>query len=261
MIPVLGALIRWVINAITHVINIIISLGDAILGLIGIRPEKKLRVCTVILRDEEGRPLGTVTDAVTLLQLAANIYKRDANVRIVPVRAFYYSTGFGDAETVDTSWVINDDANSGATLLDRPCGIGGAGADWTVAGTLFQAKSSTLCFYGNWRRVTGYGAPVACFLIREVIGTSVGCALWITDYVTIEGNVVSPPSSSLRTLAHEVGHACNLGHTCVDEDNRNLMATQDECDPGSETPPDRINPRISNWQVIKVRASKHVTYF
>jgi hypothetical protein len=261
MIPIIGALVRWVVNFVTHIVNLIASLGDALLGLLGIRPEKLLRVCTVILRDENGTPVGSVGDAVTLLQLAANVYKRDANVRIVPLRAFKYSSGFSGAENVDASWVTTDSGNSDATLLDVPCGGGGAGSDWLLTGSGFQAKASTLCFYGSWRRVVGYGAPVSCFIIRNVEGTDIGCALWITDYATIEGSVLTPPPGSPRTLGHEVGHACNLWHTCVDDDNRNIMATQGACDPSSMTPPNRVDPRISDSQAILVRMSKHVTYF
>jgi hypothetical protein len=258
MIPILGTLIRWIINIVTHIISIVFSLGDAFLGLIGIRPEKLLRVCTIILRDENGNPVGTVADAVTLLQLAANVYKRDANVRVIPSRAFKYSSGFAGAETVDESWVTTDDGNSDSTLLDVPCD---AGSDWLLTGSGFQAKSSTMCFFQSWRNLVGYGGPVSCFLIRDVVGSSIGCALWITDYATIEGSVIQPPPGSPRTLGHEVGHACNLWHTCVDDDNRNIMATQDACDPDSGTPPDRVNPRMSDGQAILVRMSKHVTYF
>lgn len=46
-IPVLGTLLRWIMNAATHVAFIVASLIDAGLGLIGIRPEKKIRVCTI----------------------------------------------------------------------------------------------------------------------------------------------------------------------------------------------------------------------
>lgn len=258
-IPILGTLIRWVLNFVTHVINIIVSLGDALLGLIGIRPEKKLRVCTVILRDERGQPVATEEFAVQMLQLAADVYKRDANVRLLPLHAFKYTTGFLGAETVDASWVTVDGGNSDGTLLDVPCNEGGAAADWLGTGSGFQFKSSTLCFFGAWRRVLGYGAPVSCFIIRSVPG-ALGCALWITDYATIVGEPFVPPTSP-RTLAHEVGHACNLAHTCVDDDNRNLMATRGDCEPDSPTEPDRANPRMGNFQVILVRASKHVTYF
>lgn len=258
-IPVVGPLLRWALNLITHVVSIIFGLVDAGLGLIGIRPEKLLRVCTVILKDEKGNPVATVDFAKAQLQVAVDLYKRDANVRIVPLGPFKYSTGFADAETVDDSWVIVDGSNSDGTLLDVPCNEGGAAADWLGTGSGFQFKSSTLCFYGSWRRVLGYGAPISCFVIRST-PDAIGCALWITDYATIVGENSVPPSSP-RTLGHELGHACNLPHTCVDEDNRNLMATTKACNPESSTPWDAVNPRMSNLQVIAVRLSKHVTYF
>jgi len=259
-IPILGTLIRWILNGITHIFYIVIGLIDAGLGLIGIRPEKKLRLCTVILRDGRNNPVATVEYAKALLQLAVDVYKRDANVRILPLRAFKYSTGFAGAETVDDSWVNIDSGSSGNDLLDAPCGAAGAGADWLTVGANFELLSMTHCFFGSWRRVFGYGAPVTCFIIRSIPGAA-GCSLVITDYVTIQGGLVVPPSSP-RTLGHEVGHSCNLLlHSCVDDDNRNLMATQDECDPDSLTLPDRVNPRMSNLQVIAVRLSKHVTYF
>jgi hypothetical protein len=213
----------------------------------------------VILRDDRGQT-ATVNDALRLLQLAVDVYKRDANVRIVPSQPFKYTTGFTGGDTVDASWVVEDGAESDATILHVPCGAGGVGAEWLVGGSIYQWKASTLCFFGNWRRVLGYGSPVTCFFVRDVVG-ALGCALWITDYVTVEGTVLAPPSSSPRTLGHEVGHACNLWHTCVDDDNSNLMATQEACDPDSTVVPNRLSPRMSNSQVLLVRMSKHVTYF
>ncbi|MEZ5331985.1 MAG: hypothetical protein R2991_07990 [Thermoanaerobaculia bacterium] len=258
-IPVVGALVRWVLNGVTAVVGIIASVGDILLGNMGIRPEKKLRVCTVILRDENGVPAASVPFAVAMLQLAVDVYKRDANVRIVPLAPFQYDSGFAAAETVDESWVQTDGANSDGTLLDVPCNAGGAGADWLPTGSGFQLKASTHCFFGAWRRVVGYGAPVTCFFIRSIPG-ALGCALWITDYATIVGGSGLPPASP-RALGHETGHACNLWHLCVDDDNRNLMATGGACDPASATAADRADPRMADWQVLLVRASKHVTYF
>jgi hypothetical protein len=259
MIPILGTLIRWVLNFVTFLIWTFVSIVDAILGFIGIRPEKLLRVCTVILSDEKGNPVASTDYAVALLQLAANVYKRDANVRIVPLAPFHYSSGFGDAETVSSDWVKTESGSSDADVLDIPCGADGAGADWGLVGSKLQFKSSTHCFFGAWRRVLGYGAPVTCFIIRSIPGQS-GCCLWITDFATMQGGFTLPPFNP-RVLGHESGHACNLGHTCVDDDVRNMMGTGDECDPDSTTTPNYADPRMNNWQVIRVRASKHVTYF
>lgn len=255
MIPVLGTLIRWIINGVTLIINVILSLGDILLGLIGIRPEKKLRICTVILNDENGNAIATVAEVIPMLQLAADVYKRDANVRLIPSRAFKYDTGFADADIVDASWVTNDGSNSDMDTLDAPCN---AGSDWLLGGTKFQLKSSTLCFFGSWRRVLGYGAPITCFIIREVPGDSIGCSLFITDYVTVDRVAVN---ISPRTIGHEAGHSCMLWHTCVDDNVTNIMATTGACNPASGTEPDRVNPMMEDWQVLLVRASKHVSYF
>jgi hypothetical protein len=262
-IPVLGTLIRWAINFVTHVINIVAGIVDAVLGFVGIRPEKLLRVCTIILKDENGSETASLHFARTVLQLAADVYKRDANIRIIPSRPFKYSSGFADAETVDDSWVIVDYNNSDTKVLDVPCESGSAGADWLLPGSIFQRKSSSLCFFGSWRRVLGYGAPVTCFIIRSIPGGYLGCSTWITDYVTIDGENIIPPNplTSPSVLAHELGHSCNLMHICVDEDLRNMMGTQTDCNPTSMTLPDTANPRMNNWQALLARASKHVTYF
>jgi hypothetical protein len=259
MIPVVGTLVRWIINFIVFLIGSILSIGDFIAGLIGIRPEKLLRVCTVILRDEEGNSIAATPDVVAALQLACDVYKRDANVRIIPLQWFKYSTGFLGSETVDENWIKADDSSSDSDLLDQSCN---AGEEWWLSGTKFQAKVTGCCFYGAWRRVTGYGAPVAVFIVRSVPGSG-GCCLWITDYATVDARTVDPTNAfySPRTIGHETGHGCNLWHDCVDDDVRNLMAVGTACSPSSSTLPDRINPRMSNWQVLLVRASKHVTYF
>lgn len=256
-IPFVGPIIRWIINFVTTVIIVLGSLFDAFLGLIGIRPEKILRVCTVVLRDADGNAVATTDVAKSLLQLACNIYKRDCNVRIVPSRPFKYSTGFADAENVTDDWVIIDGANSDATLLDVPCGSANSALGTPSSG--FQLKTSFLCFFGAWRRVLGYGAPVSCFIIRDVTD-AFGCQVTFTDYATIDGSLILPHPSP-RTLGHEVGHACMLGHRCVDNDNANMMATQTDCSPTSATLPDRVNPTIDNDQALIIRASKHVTYF
>lgn len=254
-IPILGTLIRWVVNFVTWLVWTIVAIPDFVLGLIGIRPEKKLRVCTVILRDEKGTPTASVDYAVALLQLAADLYKRDANVRIVPHGPFQYDSGFAGAERVGSEWVQTATGNADADLLDPPCGAGG---EWGLAGSKFQLLMSANCFFGSWRRLTGYGGPVACLIVRDV-PDAWGCALWITDYATIDGGQLPPGNQ--RVLGHEVGHACNLWHFCVDDDVRNLMGAQTACDPDSTAQPDYFDPRMTNAQVLLVRASKHVTYF
>ncbi len=257
-IPGIGPIIKWIINVIGLAINFIANLGDVILGIIGIRPEKKLRVCTIIMRDENGVPTASVENVVRALQLAADVYKRDANIRIVPLKPFYYTTGFKGAETVDASWITIDGANSDAEILDTECG-----GTWIlgIAGSRLHLKMSTLCFYGSWRRVLSIGAPVTVFIDR-VAPNAVGCSIFGTGFVTVNGRttVIGDAQQSLRTIGHETGHACLLMHTCVDNEINNMMATSDACDPDSLTGPDRSNPVMQDWQALVVRASRNVSY-
>jgi hypothetical protein len=256
-IPVLGGLIRWVLNAVTHVLHIVLSIPDALFGLIGIRPEKKLRVAAVILSDETG-PVVSNAAAREFLQLACDVYKRDANVRVVPLLPFQYDSGFTGRREVTDDWiqVVTDPPD--ADILDLPCGFPGAGKELWLAGSKLQLLVSTRAVFGAWRRVLGYGAPVTLFFVRTTPGDAVGCNIWVTDYATVSAQAVG---SSPRTAAHELGHACNLWHVCVDTQVNNLMATQGSCDPESTTEPDRVNPALAWWQVLLVRLSKHVTYF
>jgi hypothetical protein len=265
-IPVLGTFIRWARNIGTWLAWSILSLADFVFGWAGIRPEKKLRVCTVILSDGDGK-VADPAYAVALLQYAADLYKRDANVRIIPSRPFKYVTGFQGPETVDQTWVQVDASVSDTDLLKPGCNAAGVGGEWWLGGSKFQLKMSSFCFFGAWRRTSGYGAPVTCFIVRAVQGFG-GCALWITDFAAI--NAGSVPPLRLNVLAHEVGHASNLWHVCVDDDRTNLMASPAGC-PTVDTPagpvssatqrPDFVNSHMEEWQVMLVRASKHVTYF
>ena len=254
MIPILGTLVRWIINFVTTIVGWVMSLGDLVLGLLGIRPEKKLRVCTVILRDEAGAPVATTAYAVDLLQVAADVFKRDANVRLVPLAPFQYDSGFAAAETVTADWVQIEGGNSDGDTLDAACNAGG---EWLLGGSKFQLKMSTHCFFGAWRRITGYGAPVACFVIRSIPG-AFGCSLWITDYITVINQVATPRGGLInrRVLAHEAGHACSLWHVDAATNPTNLMGV-----PWSGAVPDLTQSRLDDWQALLVRASKHVSYF
>ena len=261
-IPVLGAAIRWFVNTLTSVFWTYNGLVDTALGVVGIRPEKIIRICTVILSDEEGNPVASVDNVVSMLQLAANVYKRDANVRLVPLRPLHFATGFGGAETVNGSWVLTDSSRSKSNILDAPCSAAG---EWLLEGSILQLKNSTLCLFGAWRRVLGYGAPITCFVVRSMpaasgISAAGGCSLVLTDYVGVVGDFELPPRGP-SNIGHEVGHTCLLWHTCVDDNVRNIMAARAACTPTSGLTPDRVDPVLADWQAIIVRSSKHATYF
>jgi hypothetical protein len=261
-IPFLGRFIKWLWNLITTIFWTLIGLGDIILGFLGIRPEKKLRICTIILRDEKGTPVASKAYVVELLQRAVKILRDEANVRLVRLAPFEYDSGFADDETVDESWVQFAGGNSGSDVLDVSCGISGFGADLGVAGTKLDFLASKQCFFGAARRVIGYGGPITCFVIRSLPQDgdqcgSYGCGLWITDYVTVRNQpcATDGPTMNRRVAAHELGHSGNLWHLSAASNLKNLMGVPWD---GSD-PPVQID--LYGWQAVLFRASKHVTYF
>jgi hypothetical protein len=268
-IPIIGRFLEQIWNAITSVFWAIVSVIDAGLGLIGIRPEKKLRVVAFILQDETGTPVVPTAFAVDQLQAAVELYRREANVRIVNHKPFAYTSAFASPPTPDDSWVTivpsNADSNE---LLDLPCGADGVAHDLGIDGARMSALLETGALFGRFRRLIGYGGPVACIFVRSIAGGTegastfspdpgdLGCCLWLTDYVTIRRQ--GPPTDTAiahRVLAHELGHACNLWHS---GSGTNLM----------RVPPDlsaagiaTTQSSLSTFQVVWLRASKHVTYF
>lgn len=261
-IPGFGAALRWALNFITFLVGSMLAVGDLILGAVGIRPEKTLRICPVILRDENGEQTAAVEDVVGVLQLAADVFKRDANIRLIPSRPFNYSTGFEGAPRVDESWIHIDSVSSPTAVLDAGDSVANEFGD---VGSILQLKMINLCFFGAWRRITGLGAPITVFFIRNTLPNKAGRSLWITDYVFVDGDttqiLASGRPSNARTAAHEIAHSCSLWHECIDNDPTNLMGVRGSCNPIGTTPADTDNPILYDWQALLMRGSKHVSYF
>lgn len=188
---------------------------------VGIQPFKQLRLRVVILRDEEGTPLCTLEDIDASWHEAQRIFSEQAHVRLVPAAPL----------TV----IVPQPAPTAA--LNVHCDDGAWQEDMDIAGDYFRrncARSS-----GKW---TGYGAPVTVFIVRDISNKG-GCSLGpLTDYVTLEAGMLA--RARHRLLAHEVAHACGLWHA---SDKQNLMYPKG---PGD---------RLSRWQAVLLRNSRHVT--
>jgi hypothetical protein len=254
-LPIIGAIIRWLLNFLTAIIWFLIGLPDLILGLLGIRPEKLLRVCPVILTDERGKPVGNLKHAIDQLQIAANLMKRECNVRLVPLKPFQYATGLNGAPTVTADWIkVIDRGSHDSDVLDPDCDLSGFGADLGVAGSKFNLLMMVHCFYGAWRRLLGYGAPVSVFFVRsQQGGAAEGCGMWIVDFITVVGHVMPVSEDFRRVTVHEMGHATNLLHVDGTGDNVMIM-------PRPSTT-NVMDFRFYTWQILLIRASKHVSYF
>jgi hypothetical protein len=243
-IPYAGRALRWGWGVVTTAVWGAVGVVDALVGLAGILPEKKLRVSTLVLRDEEGKPVAAVDDVVRELQEAADIFREQANVRLIPSRPFQFATAFSPAPRVTEQWVTVDRSPSPPSILEIVCDDRSFRADLTPKGARVELVSSLRCFYGNFRRLIGYGAPVVVLLVRSVTEppgvTRRGCSLGpLTDYVSVEGE-------KPRCIAHELGHACNLWHVSGETNLMNHRCGRRE---------------LTWWQVALVRNSRHVTYF
>jgi hypothetical protein len=244
-IPIIGRFLRELLSIIQEIIYRLIGLFDALLYLVGIRPEKKLRLCVIILRSEEG----LVADEAMVLeevQRAADIFREQANVRVIPCALFNAKTPFHGDVTSDEKFIHLATSVSSDNMLDVSCGAAAWGEDFLLTGSNFNLEMTRLCFCGNARRLLGYGSPVTVFIVRSIDGGSTtGCSLGpLTDYITVVGTEIVDKT----TIAHETGHACGLWHV---ETPTNLMFDTDS---------DARN-EMSTWQQINFRNSRHVTYF
>ncbi len=242
LIPIVGRFLNWVWNLVTAIVWGVSGIIDFALCFAGVKPEKKLRVSTVILKDASGNPTATTASTVAGLQTLIDTFFREANVRVVRSFPFRYDSGFAGKETADSDWVSVAGGPSSSEMLRVSCDIKAAGEDLWLPGTKFDWAMTWRNFYGNFRRLLGYGAPLTVFIVADVGGPSIlGCSLGpLTDYATSDvGNGT--------TIAHEVGHACNLPHK---NDGTNLM-----------NPTVAGGSSLKTWQVAMIRASRHVTFF
>jgi hypothetical protein len=229
-IPILGGIIRTILNWVTEIIWRLVGLLDFVGSLIGIRPEKRIYFGLVILR-QNGTPLTTEAAMLPMITKATDLYKNLCNVKLV----------YSGACTAGI------DAPDGA--LNVNCDGGGFFSDWWVGGSHIEFVTSTCKFSDGWRRVVGYGAEIVVVVIANVgpdstSSDTVGCSFASThNYVVVE------PGAGPAVAAHEMGHACWLSH--VTDDANNLMWPSNIA----------ANPTLTNLQVSLIRWSKHCVYF
>src|SRR6266508_2434431 len=228
-IPIIGGIIRTVLNWVTEIIWRIVGLLDLVASLVGIRFEKRMYV-GVIIPSRDGRPITTEAAILPQIEKAKELYKKLCNVKIVYTGAC----------------VAGMDAPEGA--LEVGCDAGGFFSDWWIGGSYFELVSATCKFEDGWRRVLGYGAQIIVFCIADVLpdtatSSTVGCSFASThNYVVVEA------SAGESVAAHEIGHACWLAHV---DDRTNLMWPSNLA----------ADPTLTNGQIALVRCSKHCVYF
>jgi hypothetical protein len=264
-IPLIGRALSWLLETAKSIVNTLISIPDIGLTLIGIMPEKKLRLAVIALNDARGRPVEP-SDLLLIraVQCAMNIYRQECNIRVIPIRYAQYQTSFDASTEADSSFIFRDDGTAPDRILDVCCEACAFGVDIGSAGADYQLIMSRLTFWGNGRRLLGYGAPIVAFTVRSFRDSAVGCSLGpLTNYVTVEfrdsqhgpgglTNAQLTPDVRLgrvSTLAHEIAHACNIVWHESGSDNLLSRLTNGErfC-------------RLNRVQKALIRASRHVTY-
>jgi hypothetical protein len=123
-IPLLGTGLKWIWNVLLTVAWGAASLLDAGLGLAGVLPEKRLRVGVLLLcgpRETGLSPEGIVAGLVAQMEQAAEILRRQAQVRLIPAGRMGRSSVAGTPWGVDGSWVKVVSAKHAAGTLDVGC--------------------------------------------------------------------------------------------------------------------------------------------
>jgi hypothetical protein len=258
-IPWVGGLLRNLWNGILTLVWGALSFLDIIAGLLGIRPEKRMRIMIIVQQDEEGEPITGDGQILPPLQRAIDTFKSEANVRLIPVGPFQFSSAFQSVPRASTDYIYREQRPSDSDTLDVNCDSDLLVDDLGVVGSKFNIKLSWDLFFSGWRRLIGYGAPVGVFAVRSFKdGMHTGCSNGpLADWV-----VVIFAAGDNRTLAHELGHACTLVHP---GDTRfwplSELASKDPCNlmvPGKEG---GVGFQLSTGQIVVLRASRHVTYF
>jgi hypothetical protein len=231
-IPIIGGIIRTVVNWVTEIFWRIVGLPDFLLSLAGVRLRKKMYVKLIIL-NQDGVPHTDEATAIRGIDSARTIFDTKCNINLI-------YTG-----VCIPRLVTPNDANS----LD--CGAGGFFSDWWIGGSYYELVSADCAFEDGFKRVIGYGAELIVFVIRNIDPTNtVGCSFAGThNYVVVE-----PNPAGIQSMAHEIGHACLLPH--IDDDNTNLMFPNILLDAAGNI----INTGLSNFQIASIRGSRHCTF-
>ena len=219
---VLFALVKWLLWRILGVLDVILTLA-------GISPRKKLRVQAVILRDEAGQPLATESQVAECMELAKDVFAEELNVDLIPPKG--------------SPLVMTLEENAPPECLEIGCGTSIIKCIFSDAGAWYRKHHAST----KAGTTIGYGAPITVFVIRDVKGKS-GCSAGVlSDYTVVDRGAINGHEGSLLTIAHEIGHACDLTHFWSG-------TTVMRASPNGRT------RQLLRRQAALVRSNPHVTY-
>ncbi len=222
-IPIIGGIIRTILNWLTEIIWRIVGIVDFFASLAGVRPRKKMYFGVIV---PPITPIASDANIQRQVDAVIDFYDRTCNINMI-------FTG-----------ICHTNFSPPGSSLTVGCDESGFFNDWWLTGSFFQFAIATCKFTDGFRRVIGYGAEIIVFIVQNVTPTGNGCSFASThNWVVIE----AMPTDQAFVAAHEIGHACWLPH---DGNPANLMA------PATPT----TNPTLTNLQIALVRWSKHCVY-
>jgi hypothetical protein len=234
-LPYLGRILAWIWSILGTLFWAGVAVPDGLLSAVGVLAEKRLRVHVMLPPEADDEMRAKMLQA---LQLAAQIYRKQANVRLMPANPWSMQGAFAGPAEPTAAWLAV--GHPDIARLDLGCALRAASEDMGCVGGRFAWHALRYHVFGVARRLLGTGAPIIVFGVQSVDGGRLaGCSLGpLTDYVTVA-------TDQPICVAHELGHACNLPHTPT---LGNLMY------------PTCGGVRLTSWQVVLVRLSRHVSY-
>jgi hypothetical protein len=229
------AIVRAVVRVVAVVLTAPFKVWDLVFGWVG-WPPKKLRLHIAVLQGPNGKVLPNLDDLWPSIDTLKKVMKDRCNVTVKP-----YSSG-NKNEIDNWAQVVSDVAPPAALTVH--CDWGAVEDEAGDAGEYFAQHVAG--WVGSFIPIS-LSFPVTVFVVQDVVGKN-GCALPVfTDYATVKTGVFTSKDSS--TMAHEVGHLCNLPHF----DRKNNLMFHDSS---------RTTPYwLMWWQRNLVRSSRHVGYF
>jgi hypothetical protein len=187
-IPVIGGIIRTILNWLTEIIWRLVGLIDFLGSLVGIRPRKKMYF-GVVVPSIGGAPIAPDSEVMRQVNATISFYDTTCNINMI-------FTGICHT-TIDPP----------GGRLTQDCDAGGFFTDWLLDGSYYEFASALCKFRDSFRRVIGLGAEIIAFVVQEINpGGTNGCSFASThNYVTIEARPEIRTSCSRMRSAMPVG--------------------------------------------------------
>lgn len=221
VVRVVKAVVRLVVRLVTFVLGLVLGIIDLLVGFVA-RPQKKLRLHIVILADQNG-PLVAESLLTPSIEFARKTFKDRFNVQLLP-----YGESMIETVTIPAPMAA----------LNVRCGPGGLGDEFGEAGDFFASHLA------GWNAApVSLSFPLTVFIVSAIANKN-GCSMGpLTDYVTLDPIGVD----HTNTMAHEIGHACDLWHSGTQS---NLMYKDNS-----------RGDTVKWFQKNLFRSSRHVTYW